>query len=135
MWFKFPQGTTEISIQQQRFVPEHTDSDGNLYFRAPNHFAPHILQLKGFGSVSQPDGAVDDLDPNDRERNDAISNLSGTVTQLQQELADAKAGLIAVNRDLQTKERELNETRAMLQIAEMKIKELEEALEDKPGKK
>lgn len=132
MWFKFPVGVTAISVQQQQFVAEHTDEDGGLYFRAPDHFAPLILALKDFGIASQPKGAPPDLDPNDRVKSDAISQLGGTVTQLQRELADSQAGLIAVNRDLQTKTAELAQANGIVNQLTARIKELEEELEERP---
>lgn len=79
MWFRFPEGTTQISIEQQIFTAESKDADGNEYFRAPDHFAPIILGLGGFTRVSEdqlPKGAPPDLPKHDPARAEAIDMLS-----------------------------------------------------------
>ena len=61
MWFQFPEGTTEISVQQMNFKPEFEDKFGGKYFRAPDHFAPIILALPKFKAVADmPEGAPED---------------------------------------------------------------------------
>lgn len=61
MWFQFPPGTTNISIQQQHFQVEAEDDAGGQYFRAPDHFAHFILDLPGFKRAVPPEGAPEDL--------------------------------------------------------------------------
>jgi hypothetical protein len=41
-WFRVPEGTTTISVEQQQFTV-----DGSAYFRAPVTFAPMIMALRG----------------------------------------------------------------------------------------
>lgn len=85
MWFRFPAGTDQISIEQQSFMVEHEDKDGVKYFRAPDHFAPVILGLSGFTRVDQPEGAPKDLEPIDPKRAEATDKLAAEVASLQEE--------------------------------------------------
>lgn len=52
LWFKMPPGVERISVQLQNFEAEVKHELGN-FFRAPDHFAPHILSLGKF-SVQEP---------------------------------------------------------------------------------
>jgi len=62
MWFKFPEGTTQVSVEQQTFSPEYKDDQGYEYFRAPDHFAPLILGFKDFKArAPQGDDVPDDI--------------------------------------------------------------------------
>jgi hypothetical protein len=55
MWVRFPDGTSQVSIEQQTFHVEHEDKEGNKYFQVPDHFAPTILDLlPGFRRVDRP---------------------------------------------------------------------------------
>jgi len=48
-WFRMPEGTTGISVEQQEFT-----ADDNGYFRAPVNLAPAILNImKGFEIVGR----------------------------------------------------------------------------------
>jgi len=88
MWFKFPEGTTQISIEQQIFTAESEDKDGNAYFRAPDHFAPIILGLGGFTRAMEdqlPKGAPPDLPKADPERAAAIDVLSADHAALKEQ--------------------------------------------------
>lgn len=85
MWFRFPAGTDQISIEQQTFAVEHEDKDGVKYFRAPDHFAPIILGLGGFTRVDQPEGAPKDLEPIDPKRAEVTDKLAAEVASLQEE--------------------------------------------------
>jgi len=49
-WFRVPEGTTTISVEQQQFT-----ADGSGYFRAPVTFAPVMMALRGSSWLgSQP---------------------------------------------------------------------------------
>lgn len=85
MWFKFPPGTDQISIEQQIFSVEHKDKDGVGYFRAPDHFAPMILDLSGYTRVAQPEGAPEDLEPIDPKRAEATDKLAAALAASQEE--------------------------------------------------
>jgi hypothetical protein len=85
MWFRFPDGTDQVSVEQQIFREEHKD-EGGSYFRAPDHFAATILGLGGFSRVEQPKGAPEDLPKEDPQATRAIDELSTVNTALQQEL-------------------------------------------------
>lgn len=95
MWFKFPEGVTEISVQQQNFYPEIVDpKDGKQCFRAPAHFSGLILGLKGFSRTEPPEGAPDDLLPMvDPGRDATINELRHKVFELETQLSNAKADL------------------------------------------
>lgn len=66
MFFSFPEGCDHISVEQQNFDPEFTDKRGVNWFRAPEHFAPRILNLGlGFHALrpgDKPEGC--ELDDN-----------------------------------------------------------------------
>lgn len=85
MWFRFPDGVDQVSVEQQIFGVEHED-DGGKYFRAPDHFAPIILGLGNFSRVEQPKGAPDDLPKEDPKAAKVMDELSLANSALQQEL-------------------------------------------------
>jgi hypothetical protein len=86
MWFRLPKGTSGISVQNQEFSAEATDAEGNEYFRAPDHFAPLILDMPGFVSVGAPPGTdLPDLPKADPERDTAITRMTATVQSLEAE--------------------------------------------------
>jgi hypothetical protein len=78
MWFKFPEGTEAITVQQQSFSVEARDNDGNGYFRAPDHFAAIILDLPGFTHKVPPEGSTDlaDLSPFDPVKDSNVQMLA-----------------------------------------------------------
>lgn len=130
MWFKFPSGTTEISVERQNFIVEATDSEGNGYFRAPNHFASTILSLKGFAPAEQPEGGPKDLDPNDVLRNGAISDLGKQVVALTQELSDAKSGLISLNAELRATQTERDQNKLLAEKYRLELEDLKNDIEE-----
>ena len=91
MWFKCPAGTTGISVQGQEFGIEVKDKEGRGYFRAPDHFAPLILDA-GFSASPKPAGTdLPDLPKEDPERDSAIARLTAQIAALQME----RDGLLA----------------------------------------
>lgn len=98
MWFKFPEGVDNISVQQQNFRSEAQDKEGGDYFRAPDHFAPIILELPGFSRVmTPPEGAPADLPKEDSETSLALGSLASQVDALKQDnqnLREENANLI-----------------------------------------
>ena len=79
MWFRYPKGTTRISVERQEFGIDYTDTEGNNYFRAPNHFAAVILMGPGFKQAVPPEDAPPDLPQPDPLRDGAISRLTGDL--------------------------------------------------------
>lgn len=87
MWFKFPDGVDQISVEQQVFIPEHEDKkSGGRFFRAPDHFAATILGQPGFERVQQPEGAPEDFPKEDPRSAKVVDELSLANQALQQEL-------------------------------------------------
>jgi hypothetical protein len=132
MWFRFPPGAESITVELQNFGTEWSalDADGKeqKFFRAPDHFAPTILALPGFGSVPQPDGAPDDLAPTLGAQASAFELASAQLSSakdenesLRNQLAEA-AGML---KDYQQK----------LMDAHKRIAELEAASDSGEGKK
>lgn len=91
MWFRCPEGTTGISVQGQEFSIEVKDKEGRGYFRAPDHFAPLIIDA-GFTASAKPEGTdLPDLPKEDPERDSAIARLTAQIAALQME----RDGLVA----------------------------------------
>lgn len=86
MWFRFPEGTTGISVQGQEFGAEVEGSDGRMYFRAPDHFAPLIIDMPGFDAVGAPPNTdLPDLPQFDPERDSAFVRMSAQIKSLEAE--------------------------------------------------
>lgn len=86
MWFQLPDGTDQVSVELQTFKSEVKDKEGRQYFRAPDHFAPLILDLPGFRQAkTPPDGAPPDLPKSDPLRDGAIGQLGSEVSALKTE--------------------------------------------------
>lgn len=98
MWFRFPPGAESITVELQNYLPEWTapDAEGKeqKFFRAPDHFAPTILALPGFGSVPQPVGAPDDLAPTTGASASALEHVSAQVASLKDENESLRAQLV-----------------------------------------
>jgi len=102
MWFKFPEGTTGISVERQNFSSEAIDpKDNRGCFRAPNHFAQAILGQKGFellgeippdfpedNSIQFPGGGIND------------TSLAAENTMLKNSLEEMRTNLQTVSTDL-----------------------------------
>jgi hypothetical protein len=99
MWFRFPEGTREISVQLQNFFPEAKDEDGRDCFRAPDHFAPIILDLPGFGQ-GKPIGNPKDLPKDDLIKDTALSQLAGQVEGLKVENEALKGAMAATKMEI-----------------------------------
>jgi hypothetical protein len=125
MWFKFPADTAAVSIQLQNFISEATDPEGNGYFRAPNHFASEILNLKGFSASEPPSGSPDDLPPENPLKDQALAKLSKEVESLRSDLAVARAERDAA-------QNELKGLQDLLLKAQAEIEKLEEELDEAP---
>lgn len=105
MWFRFPEGVTEISVEQQNFHPEveRERSVGERkvqfgFFRAPDHFAPTILGL-GMGFLSEtPEGDLSELPPMQSGPPPASSTgiSSVEVEALRNEASELRARLASV---------------------------------------
>lgn len=131
MWFTFPEGVKGIAVELQHFAPEFRDESGRDYFRAPDHFAPRILTIKGFAIADPPEGAPEDLPRADPLRDGAISELTRfsesqkiEIQNLRSDLSVAAAKIMAFS----------NEKANFLQQIEEKdalIESLREQLEDK----
>ena len=101
MWFKFPEGTTAISVQQQNFRPEFKDESGRDLFRAPAHFASDILRNRGFEALgSAPEGAPEDLVAPDPLRDGVILDMGARVAGLEAELSNERTNTSALRAEL-----------------------------------
>lgn len=88
MWFKLPDGATEVSVALQNFKVEVKTELGN-FFRAPEHFAAHLLAIPGF-KVQEPEGTdIADLPQADPARDDALATLAAQVEALKLQVQDA----------------------------------------------
>lgn len=85
MWFRFPDGVDQISVEQQLFRAEATGEDGSRLFRAPDHFAPIILELGGFSKAAQPPDGPPDLIPENPVSSLALERLAEQVEALLEE--------------------------------------------------
>lgn len=131
MWFSFPEGADRITVEHQEFGVEHTDRAGRGYFRAPDHFAPRILMLKGFAQVSEPtEEFPEDLAPEDPQRDDAIRELAAVASSQKAELENLRSDYIAANAKASALETENVTLRRQLEESQTIIAELREDLED-----
>lgn len=133
MWFAFPQGYDRISVERQEFVPEFTDDNGTEYFRAPNHFAPQILSIKGF-VAKEPQGAPADLPQPDPLRDSAIALLTQERESLRSEVANMRSDIAAAVAKVTALNNEKTLWLAEKEKLEVRITDLEEELEDRPAK-
>ena len=131
MWFAFPVGYERISVERQEFAPEFTDDKGRHYFRAPNHFAPMILAIKGFAQAEPPTDLAD-LPQADPLRDGAISQLTKENEALKLENTNTRSDIVAATAQIKALVNDKTMLEAELLQAKAKIVELEEELEDKP---
>ena len=126
MWFKFPDGVDQISVQQQPFKVE-VEQEGKKFFRAPDHFAPLILDLPGFtGERPQGDGVPPDLPP-------SIPGAESTVDALTLQLSELKESEAALRETLATVTKERDKAVGALATALERITELTKGPEPKNG--
>ena len=140
MWFSFPTGCQRIVVEQQLFNSEAEDKEGRKYFRAPAHFAPRILALRGFDVAEPPVGSPDDLPLADPSRDGAITELTMQVTALSIEAADlrsdlgvAKARIVALVGENAALVEKVAEQAALVEGLQERIDD--EGVEDKPALK
>jgi len=89
MWFRFPEGTEQISVQQQVFVPEYRDAKGANFFRAPDHFAPIILSQTDCLAI-RPEGedVPTDMPSTLGVRGDAVDDMASLNAQQSARIAE-----------------------------------------------
>lgn len=139
MWFKFPEGSDQINIEQQTFHVEAEDEEGK-YFRAPDHFAPVILGLAGFSRVTKVlKGAPKDLPKSDPQSGRALDKMSTEYDALKQEhtrLLSEHVALIAerdgLKDDLADAEKEVEGLKK--KIDELTVDEGKSTKSEKKGK-
>lgn len=138
MWFQLPEGCGGITVERQEFMPEFRNDKGTAYFRAPDHFAPRILALKGFVAVQQPEGAPEDLPKEDPARDGAIEELTRNLEAQRIEVQNLRSDLAAAVSRISAMTNERTDLNTTLAKALARVAELEEELEDRPtveGKK
>lgn len=134
MWFEAPAGFGGISVQRQEFVPEIKDEEGRVYFRAPDHFAPLILNVGGFKIVEKPPADFpEDLPRADPLRDGAIAQLSKEGEAQKLEMKGLREDLSVAVAKISALIAEKADLMAKLKVAEEKIASLEDELEDKPA--
>ena len=135
MWFKMPVGASAVSVELQSFASD-VNFEGRDYFRAPDHFAPRILAIQGFELVATPpEGFPEDIPRADPLRDSAIAELTKTVEALKMELSGVRADLNSTVAKAGALANEKSELTSRLEIANKKIEDLEEELEDRPEAK
>lgn len=98
MWFELPTNVSGISVQRQDFKPEHVTADNKRYFRAPEHFAPEIINMGlGIRPVVPGEDWPDDLPP--EVVSNAIGDLSKEVTSLKTENENLRTLLSGARRE------------------------------------
>jgi hypothetical protein len=101
MWFRLPSCVGGISVAGQEFAPEVTDANGVQYFRAPDHFAPQILDNEGFKAVAAPpDTDLPDLPSQDPGQAATIATLQAKIDALELEREGLRAQNIDLNKRL-----------------------------------
>jgi len=104
MWFRYPPGWDNITVEGVEFHVDHKDRDGNQYFTAPDNLADRILIVPGFAVVGRPDDASPDIkDATPQAVNDPLAQLSSQVETLRTENQSLKDGA----RELENKCNEL----------------------------
>lgn len=116
MWFRFPKDVTQISVQQQLFVPEIEDAEGHGLFRAPDHFAAIILDQPGFSVPGElPKDAPEDLPKSlDLEVSNEVAALAGQLRQKDFEIANLSAKISELSMERDALSLELRETKIEL---------------------
>lgn len=123
MWFMLPEGADGISVERQQFACEIRDSVGRGYFRAPDHFAPRILDIPGFALAEPPEGAPEDLPRADPLRDGAIASLTATNEALRIEISGITGDLNAMRAEMAALR---NERDTLLE----RVKNLSDAMEE-----
>ena len=100
MWFRFPKGTEAISVEQQEFRSVCKDPEGFDYFQAPEHFAPRILDIKGFMTAQRPANAPDEVQDMNPKRDGALEEMARKVETLTVENMELRTNLNAISGQL-----------------------------------
>lgn len=116
MWFRFPKNVSQISVQQQLFVPEVRDDEGYDLFRAPDHFAAIILDQPGFAVPEIiPPGAPEDLPKIlGPEVSNEVAALAAQLRQKDFEIDNLRASLTETSMERDTLRVELSEVKTEL---------------------
>lgn len=95
MLFQFPEGVTNISVQQQTFGADFTDDAGVSYFHAPDYLAGYILDLPGFKVPAvEPEGVPKDTT--------SAAPVDTAVAQLTAQVERQRIEIISLNEALET---------------------------------
>lgn len=130
MWFRLPEGCSGISVERQEFNIEYSDEKGVNYFRAPDHFAPKILAIKGFAMVDAPVGAPDDLPKADPLRDGAIAELTATAEAQKTQLQNMRSDLEASTSRIVALSNENSDLRKLTTQQAAQIEAMKELLQD-----
>ncbi len=133
MWFRFPDGVTEISVEQHNYSTEvQTEVEGEVrrYFRAPDHFAPQILGLTPCTHETPP-GDHADLPPT--QLSSANAQLAGQIEVLKNENSALQADLSRVVAEFQDQRGKLLEAEARLKNAEADLEEAQAKIVELEG--
>lgn len=135
MWFRFPEGVTQISVSQQLFVTEIVDSEGRGLFRAPDHFAAIILDQPGFSVPAElPKDAPEDLPKTlDPEISNEVAALAGQLRQRDFEIDNLKASLAEASMERDSLRVELREIKTELDNLKVESEEKKVEPEKKSG--
>lgn len=134
MWFQMPKGCEAISIELQAFRREIIGDDGKAYFRAPDHFAPKIMEIGGFSIVDQPPADFpEDLPRSDPLRDGAIAALTKQAEAQKTEIQNLSSDLSAAAAKIAALVNENAGLKRQIEEKEAKIDDLEDQLEDKPA--
>lgn len=130
MWFILPEGADGISVERQYFACEIRDGDGRGYFRAPDHFAPVILNVPGFALAEPPDGAPADLPRADPERDGAIASLSAANESLRLEISGLSGDLAAMRAEMLALRNERDSLKNRVEELLRSIAEIKQEVDD-----
>jgi hypothetical protein len=131
MWFSFPDGTESITVQHQAFTAEVTDAKGKMFFRAPDHFSPLILSIKGFNMEHPPETSLEDLPKDDPLRDSAIAQLATTNEALKVEIQGLRTDVNQLRAENTALKNDNGNYNRLVQQAAARIQELEEAFDNK----
>jgi hypothetical protein len=95
MWMMFPDGVTEVSVEQMNFVAEVHDEEKHGYFRAPDHLVPSLIDLTKCVVRVPPVDHPDDLPPT--ALTTATSDLAIANENLRNENSDLRGSIAELN--------------------------------------
>ena len=124
MWFKFPEGASAITVQQQGFIVEFTDEQGREYFRAPDHFSTTILSIPGFALAMDLKDAPADLPKADPLRDGAIAELTKSSEAMKIEVQNLRSDLAVATSRIVALSNENSDLKASLAKSETVVEEL-----------